>query len=77
MSIAIIHSRSQDGINSPPVTIEAHISPGMPRMFIVGLPEKAVKESQDRVRSALLNSNFFFPTRRITSSLARLIQSQA
>lgn len=70
MSIAIIKTRSQDGIKAPQVTIEAHISPGLPRMFIVGLPEKAVKESQDRVRSALINSNFFFPTRRITINLA-------
>ena len=70
MSISIVKTRSQNGIKSPQVTIEAHISPGLPKIFIVGLPEKAVKESQDRVRSALINSNFFFPTRRITINLA-------
>ncbi len=70
MSIAIIQGRAQDGVNSPSVTIEVHISAGLPKTLIVGLPEKAVKESQDRVRSAILNSNFFFPSRRITVNLA-------
>lgn len=70
MSLAIIHSRANLGILAPEVTIEAHISNGIPSFSIVGLPETAVKESRERVRSALLNSNFEFPARRITVNLA-------
>jgi len=70
MSLAIIYSRANAGIAAPIVTVEAHISNGIPNLAIVGLPETAVKESRDRVRSALLNSNFEFPARRITINLA-------
>lgn len=70
MEIAIIHSRAQSGINSPPITIEVHLSRGLPSLSIVGLPETAVKESKDRVRSALLNNQFEYPLRRITINLA-------
>lgn len=70
MSLAIIHSRALVGITAPPVTVEAHISGGLPSFSIVGLPETSVKESRDRVRSALINSNFEFPARRITVNLA-------
>jgi magnesium chelatase family protein len=52
------------------VTIEVHISSGLPGFSIVGLPEGAVRESKDRVRSALINSQFKFPKGRITVSLA-------
>jgi magnesium chelatase family protein len=52
------------------VSVEVHISNGLPSMSIVGLPETAVKESKDRVRGALLNSNFDFPAQRITVNLA-------
>ena len=70
MSIAIIHTRSSFGIDAPLVSVEVHISLGLPTLSIVGLPETAVKESKDRVRSALINSYFEFPTRRITVNLA-------
>ncbi len=70
MALAIIHSRASCGIEAPPVTVEVHISNGLPSLSIVGLPEAAVKESKDRVRSALLNSELEFPTRRITINLA-------
>ena len=53
MSLAIIYSRAKAGINAPLVTVEVHISNGLPGLAIVGLPEAAVKESKDRVRSAL------------------------
>ncbi|MCK4608243.1 MAG: YifB family Mg chelatase-like AAA ATPase [Gammaproteobacteria bacterium] len=55
---------------APLVTIEVHLSRGLPSLSIVGLPETAVKESKDRVRSALLNTDYDFPTRRITINLA-------
>jgi magnesium chelatase family protein len=70
MSLAIIHSRACVGIKAPPVAVEIHISNGMPKFSIVGLPEETVKESKDRVRSALLNAQFDFPGRRITVNLA-------
>ncbi len=70
MSLAIVHSRASNGIQAPAVTVEAHISNGLPGFSIVGLPETVVKESRDRVRSALLNAHFDFPARRITVNLA-------
>ncbi len=70
MSLAIIYSRANTGISAPLVMVEAHLSRGLPKFNIVGLPEAAVKESKDRVRSALLNSRFAFPKGRITINLA-------
>ncbi|HEV2524086.1 MAG TPA: YifB family Mg chelatase-like AAA ATPase [Gammaproteobacteria bacterium] len=69
MKLAIIYTRASLGIQAPLVTVEAHISGGLPAFTIVGLPETAVKESKDRVRSAILNSQFDFPSRRITINL--------
>ncbi len=65
MSLAIVHSRAQVGIEAPAVTVEAHLANGLPSLALVGLPETAVKESKDRVRSAILNCGFDFPARRI------------
>jgi magnesium chelatase family protein len=70
MSLATVYSRSRLGINAPLITIEVHLSNGLPSLSIVGLPETAVRESKDRVRSAILNSQFEFPARRITINLA-------
>ncbi len=70
MSLAVIYSRARCGIKAPLVTVEVHLSNGLPGLSIVGLPETAVKESKDRVRGALLNSHFEFPARRITINLA-------
>jgi len=70
MSLAIIYSRAKQGIQAPLVTVEVHISNGLPSLSIVGLPEAAVKESKDRVRSAIINSHLEFPARRITVNLA-------
>jgi magnesium chelatase family protein len=70
MDVAIVYSRALSGILSPLVTIEVHLSRGLPSFSIVGLPETAVKESKDRVRSALLNNHFDFPLKRITVNLA-------
>ena len=70
MSIATIYSRAQDGIHAPLVTVEVHLSRGLPSFSIVGLPETTVKESKERVRSAILNNNFDFPLNRITVNLA-------
>jgi magnesium chelatase family protein len=70
MSLAILYSRAQEGIKSPLVTVEVHLANGLPGLSIVGLPEMAVRESKDRVRGALINSQFEFPSRRITINLA-------
>jgi magnesium chelatase family protein len=66
----IVYSRVSHGIRAPLVVVEAHLSGGVPRFSIVGLPEAAVKESKDRVRSALLSTHFEFPPGRITVNLA-------
>ena len=70
MSLATVQTRAKQGIEAPAVTIEVHLSNGLPAFHIVGLPETAVKESKDRVRSAIINSHFEFPARRITVNLA-------
>lgn len=69
MSLAVLYSRSSLGISAPLVTVEAHLSNGLPKFNMVGLPEAAVKESKDRVRSALINSGFDFHSRVITVNL--------
>ena len=70
MSLAVVYSRGRSGIAAPLVTVEVHVSSGLPAMNIVGLPETAVKESRDRVRGAIINSHFEFPIGRVTINLA-------
>ena len=70
MSLAVLYSRSLAGMDAPLVTVEVHLANGLPNFTIVGLPEAEVKESKDRVRSALQNCRFEFPARRITVNLA-------
>ena len=70
MSFAITLSRGLLGMDAPLVSVEVHITGGLPRMSVVGLAETAVKESKDRVRSAIINSGLYFPNTRITINLA-------
>ena len=70
MNLALVYSRTNDGIDAPQVTVEVHLGNGLPAFNIVGLPEMAVKESKDRVRAAIINSKFEFPAKRITVNLA-------
>lgn len=70
MSLAIVHTRAALGVNAPPITIEVHISNGLPGLTMVGLPETTVKEARDRVRSAIINSGYEFPAKKITINLA-------
>ena len=70
MSLATIHTQALNGVTPLPVSVEVHISSGLPALSIVGLPEAAVRESKDRVRAAIINSGFDFPMRRITVNLA-------
>ena len=70
MALAIIHSRALDGMHAPAVSVEVHLSNGLPSFTLVGLPDTEVKEARDRVRAAIINSGFEFPQRRITVNLA-------
>lgn len=70
MRIAVVATRATRGIDAPAVRVETHLSGGLPSVSIVGLPETAVRESKDRVRSALQTSRFDFPVGRITVNLA-------
>ncbi len=70
MSLSIVYTRARVGIAAPLVTVETHLSFGLPGFNIVGLPATAVKESKDRIRSALMNAKLEFPSERITVNLA-------
>ncbi|MDX6020741.1 YifB family Mg chelatase-like AAA ATPase [Scandinavium sp. V105_16] len=70
MSLSIIYTRAALGVNAPLITVEVHISNGLPGLTMVGLPETAVKEARDRVRSAVINSGYEFPAKKITINLA-------
>ncbi|TYO96810.1 Mg chelatase-like protein [Geothermobacter ehrlichii] len=68
--LARITSGALLGIDAYPVEVEVDIAQGLPQFATVGLPEGAVKESKDRVKSAIKNSGYEFPARRITINLA-------
>lgn len=70
MSLSKVLTRAALGVEAPLVTIEAHISNGLPALTLVGLPETTVKEARERVRSAIINSGFAFPAKRVTINLA-------
>jgi magnesium chelatase family protein len=63
-------SRAPLGLAAPQVRVEVHLGPGLPAFALVGLPEAVVRESRERVRSALLTSGFEFPAGRITVNLS-------
>ena len=70
MAISQLYTRAQLGVESPSVRVETHLGPGLPAFTIVGLPAAAVRESRDRVRSAIVNAGFPFPQTRVTVNLA-------
>ena len=71
MSLAVVHSRSLDGLQAPQVKVEVHLANGLPSFTLVGLADTEVKESRERVRAALQNSGLEFPhNKRITVNLA-------
>lgn len=70
MAVAVVKSRALNGMDAPEVVVEAHLANGLPAFTLVGLPETEVKEARDRVRAAIQNANYEFPTRRITVNLA-------
>lgn len=68
--LAKVKSAAVVGLEGAIVEVEVDISPGLPSFTIVGLPDKAVQEAKERVRSAIRNSYYRFPNRRITVNLA-------
>jgi hypothetical protein len=71
MSLAVVDSRSLDGMLAPRVQVEVHLANGLPGFTLVGLADTEVKESRERVRAALQQSGLPFPhNRRITVNLA-------
>jgi magnesium chelatase family protein len=68
--LASLRSAAVFGVDAFPVLIEVDVSYGLPRFTMVGLPDASVRESRDRVRSAIRNSGFEFPSHRITVNLA-------
>src|SRR4030065_1963033 len=70
MSISKINSAAVVGLDATPVEVEVDIGAGLPQFLIVGLPDKAIEEAKERVRSAIKNSNAKMPEHRITCNLA-------
>ncbi len=70
MPVAVVGSRALAGSAAPRVTVEAHLSGGLPAFHLVGLPEAEVREARDRVRAAIQNAQYDFPARRVTVNLA-------
>jgi magnesium chelatase family protein len=70
MTLAQIRSGALQGIDGIPVDVEVDIGSGLPAFNIVGLPDTAVQEARERVRSAIRNAGYEFPLRRITVNLA-------
>ena len=70
MSLAVVYTRAEEGVQAPLVTVEVHLSGGLPGLSIVGLPEAEVRESRDRVRAALITSAFEVPQQKMVVNLA-------
>ncbi len=70
MSISKINSAAVVGLDATEVEVEVDIGAGLPQFLIVGLPDKAIEEAKERVRSAIKNSNAKMPEHRITCNLA-------
>lgn len=70
MSLAILMSCAVRGLEALPVRVEVHAGTGLPAFHVVGLPDAGVRESRERVRSALISSGYDFPVGRITVNLA-------
>ncbi len=66
-----------EGIEARSVDVQVQVAPGLPAFAIVGLPDKAVSEARERVRSALIASGLALPARRITVNLAPAATSRA
>ena len=70
MSLAVLSSGALLGIDVVPVRVEVHLATGLPQFSVVGMADQGLRESRERVRSAILSSGFEFPAARITVNLA-------
>src|SRR6202040_3933107 len=70
MALARAHAMALVGVRGHPVEIEADIENGLPALLLVGLPDTALREARDRIRSAVVNSGEAWPQRRITVGLS-------
>jgi magnesium chelatase family protein len=68
--LASVSTFALEGVRSHPVTVEVDVRRGLPTFTLVGLPDRAVRESRERVRAAVQNSGLEFPLMRITVNLA-------
>lgn len=66
----LVYTRALIGLNAHPVSVECHVGNGLPSTTIVGLPETAVREARDRVRSAIKNSGFEYPDGNVVVNMA-------
>lgn len=70
MDIAVLNTCALSGLDAPTVQCEVHISAGLPAFNIVGLPDTGIRESRERVRSAIISAGYKFPAGRITANLS-------
>ena len=68
--LAMVASATLVGVQGQPISVEVHVSTGLPSFSIVGLPDASCRESRDRVRAAILSSGLRWPQKRITVNLA-------
>lgn len=68
--LAMVPSATLVGVQGQPISVEVHVSTGLPSFTIVGLPDASCRESRDRVRAAILSSGLRWPQKRITVNLA-------
>ncbi|HET6793988.1 MAG TPA: YifB family Mg chelatase-like AAA ATPase [Acidimicrobiales bacterium] len=68
--LATVASATLVGVEGQAISVEVHVSPGLPSFSIVGLPDASCRESRDRVRAAILSSGFSWPKTRVTVNLA-------
>jgi len=68
--LAAVATFTLDGVHAREVTVEVDVRRGLPAFTLVGLPDRAIRESRERVRAALLNSGLEFPQKRLTVNLA-------
>src|SRR3989338_5159430 len=68
--LATVASRTLLGLEARSVTVEVDVAAGLPMVVIVGLPDPAVRESRDRLKAAVVNSQFAWPVKRVTINLA-------
>jgi magnesium chelatase family protein len=68
--LATVSSATLVGVDGHPVTVEVHVSNGLPGFRVVGLPDASCRESRDRVRAAMISSGFRWPQKRVTVNLA-------